>query len=370
MSLPLRTARISAFRGLQEVTLEDFGRVNLLVGGTNSGKTSVLEALSLVEDPMDPLAWIRIANRREPSPLAARLSSKVDRLRYLFPVRNGERRPVAINIEGHPALRSFRARSYDLSGTRKVWTDNDISSEDLKTLLDEEERSGIEVFIETTAEQSLLPGFQFEDAWQVWDDEPVQGRRRSSTLGSRPRFRAITPYEHWLRPHATKDFSEAVLLGEEHHTLELLRRIEPHIHEVRVLTTQLEPSLYLRYAGAGLLPVSAFGDGIRRVLTLALNLPRIANGVLFIDEIETGLHVSMLSKVYSWLITACHELNIQLFATTHSLEALDALLEADPTPVEDIVCYQLSHRAYETTVKRFSENQIKRLRNERGLDLR
>ena len=39
---------IENFRGLQQVALEELRRVNLIVGGNDTGKTSVLEALVLL----------------------------------------------------------------------------------------------------------------------------------------------------------------------------------------------------------------------------------------------------------------------------------------------------------------------------------
>lgn len=138
-----------------------------------------------------------------------------------------------------------------------------------------------------------------------------------------------------------------------------------------MLATQREPMLYLEDTRAGFLPISAFGDGIRRVLTLALALPRASGGLLLIDEIETGLHVSMLSTVYEWIVRACIEYNVQLFATTHSLEALDALLNADTTDKEDTIGFHLDRRNLtKTAVRRFGEKQLRRLRTERGLDIR
>ena len=43
---------IQRFRGLRDLTLSGLGRVNLLVGPNNSGKTSVLEAIALFCQPL------------------------------------------------------------------------------------------------------------------------------------------------------------------------------------------------------------------------------------------------------------------------------------------------------------------------------
>jgi ABC-type transporter Mla maintaining outer membrane lipid asymmetry ATPase subunit MlaF len=369
MKWPFETLAVGSFRGLRDLKLEGLGRVNLLVGGSNSGKTSVLEAISLLSNPMDPLVWIHTANRREPSPLAAMTSSKVDRIRYLFPVDQGGEQPIVgeirIDVTGPTAIDSVVANLSELRGMRAQRNIFETDESGANEIVAEVERTGLEIAVQATTAQGLL--FAEPRVFQIWEGESIY---RTSRAQPRLPVRTVTPYEHWLRQPATKGFSDAVLTGNERRTLELIKRIEPNIMDVRVLATQREPMLYLKDARAGFLPVSSFGDGIRRILTLALALPRAANGVLLIDEIETGLHVSLVENVYSWIVAACHEFNVQLFTTTHSLEAVDALINADTTEDEDTVCFQLSRTLDKQLIKRFGEKQLRRLRGERGLDLR
>ena len=369
MKWPFEELTIGAFRGLRDLKLEALGRINLLVGGSNSGKTSVLEAISLLSSPADPLVWLHAANRREPSPLAALTSSNVDRVRYLFPVDSDDQGTtvgeIKVETTGSPASASVIASLSELRGMR---AQKDLfESEDSTTneIIAEVERIGLELQIRATVSQGEL--FTEPQRFQIWEGESLY---RAKRVPQRFPIRTITPYDHWMRQPATKGFSDAVLAGSERRTLELIKRIEPSIVDVRVLATQREPMLYLKDSRAGFLPVSSFGDGIRRILALALALPRVANGVLLVDEIETGLHASLLKSFYSWIVAACHEFNVQLFTTTHSLEAVDALIDADTTEDEDTICFQLSRATGKQQIRRFGEKQLRRLRQERGLDLR
>lgn len=44
---------IGQFRGLRNLKIEGLSQINLLVGSSNSGKTSVLEAMSIFCDPLN-----------------------------------------------------------------------------------------------------------------------------------------------------------------------------------------------------------------------------------------------------------------------------------------------------------------------------
>ena len=45
--------RIQGYRGFEQFEMGNLGRVNLLVGANNSGKTSVLEAIDLLSSSLD-----------------------------------------------------------------------------------------------------------------------------------------------------------------------------------------------------------------------------------------------------------------------------------------------------------------------------
>ena len=56
--------RIQNFRGLKDLTIENLGRVNLLVGANNVGKTSVLEAIWLLRGKSFPMRVLELARYR------------------------------------------------------------------------------------------------------------------------------------------------------------------------------------------------------------------------------------------------------------------------------------------------------------------
>jgi predicted ATPase len=63
------------------------------------------------------------------------------------------------------------------------------------------------------------------------------------------------------------------------------------------------------------------------MLTLALNLAVTQGGFLFLDEIENGLHWSVMPKLWRFLVETARALDVQVFATTHSKDCLEGLAD-------------------------------------------
>jgi AAA15 family ATPase/GTPase len=49
------------------------------------------------------------------------------------------------------------------------------------------------------------------------------------------------------------------------------------------------------------------------------------DGVVLVDEIENGIYFKTLPRLWEAIIQLCNKLNVQLFASTHSRECIDAL---------------------------------------------
>lgn len=364
--LPISELEVTQYRGLRDFSLEGLGRVNLLVGANNSGKTSALEAISLAAAPLDPWVWMRVATHREP--LVFRLVA--DRLRWLFP-QHASKGPdasydgsIKLSIAGRSPIRAVEARYQVLRSAIEA----------------SGERRGVKIDVEAVL--GLEPGDQgssrrTRESFTWWE-----GERFIAPQESPPAFstQTISPYSHWFHELVASMYSEARVEGSgeaAQDVIRLLSLVDSRIVGLEVLAARTEVEshpasavLYLRDRSAGLLPVDAFGDGMRRILLMALGVTLARGGVLLIDEIETAIHISALGHVFRWIVDACASNDVQLFATTHSLEAIDAILAADTTPSEDIVGYRLESKGTRVVTHRYSEDILKRLRTERGIDVR
>jgi AAA15 family ATPase/GTPase len=150
-----------------------------------------------------------------------------------------------------------------------------------------------------------------------------------------------------------------------------LQFFDPAVEDVEVWAKSgVRPQLYIRHQDSGLAPLSAFGDGMRRILLMATTLPLCKDGILLIDELETAIHTRVLDKTLSWLVQACEQYNIQLFATTHSLETLDALLDMSQQNGVEMVTYRIEATAQQTRVTMFDQEFLTRFREDFGREVR
>lgn len=357
---------IHQFRGLRDLELQSMGQINLLVGGNNSGKTSILEAVAAFCRPLDPLEWIAVARRREIT--AARISV-LEALKWLFPqitvATNGDLFQSEIYISGRGTfpVRTARARFHEIISSPSVGDGDEV-------VLTETPRRGADIALSAIAEGSQISWFEpdLSLTFQLWEDERFVQRRRA--LPPMLDVRTIAPHMHRVAEVQIGRLSETAFQDLRSSAVALLQTFDPDVEDLNVWSSSgVRPTLYIRHKQFGLAPLSSFGDGMRRVLLMATTIPLCRNGVLLIDELETAIHTQALQRTFRWLINACIEHNIQMFATTHSLEAVDTLLDVSGPEIE-FVSYRLQQHSDKTTATRLDQELLSLLREELGQEVR
>lgn len=128
----------------------------------------------------------------------------------------------------------------------------------------------------------------------------------------------------------------------------------------------------LEHRSLGMLPLSTFGDGMKRMVSLAQGVVSAKNGVLLIDEIETSIHKKAMREVFNWLVEACIKFDVQLFITTHSLEAVDEILNSDENFQEQIQTHiiTLVKKDEQSVARVLDSNKARQVRDDYDMELR
>jgi hypothetical protein len=372
---------IDGFRGLRNLHLKELGGFNILVGANNSGKTSVLEAWSILCNPSDPSEWVSMVRRRDPGGLDETL---VQSLRWCF-AQGGQLADPEAMFEGECTMScqgSIAREPYQIQVTYKdivgypAAIENDHQGRSPKP---EGERVGEEEFGDIQPRRGAQITVHFSNRLPVtmnpiWEDQPVVvGPRLRPPL---PRHETITPYSYQLNMLQSHYLSKSIFDPEKRAILDLVRGFDPDVEDIAFASFRgTRPAIYLQHRRLGPAPLSVFGEGFRRVVFLASVLPSLktleGGGILFIDDIDTGIYIRALKRVFSWFVKAARDLDIQIVATSHSLEVVDAIALAaeDQGRLDDLVLFGLKRTEQETQVKRIYGELLLGIRKD-GLDVR
>ncbi|AWK84899.1 AAA family ATPase [Azospirillum thermophilum] len=322
-----QSVEIKGYRGLDRLTMSGLGRINLLVGTNNSGKTSVLEALYLLASDGDLGAIWEIQTSR---------GERFGDLR-------GEGDPPEIEVchlfHGHD-LNNFA--QFTVSGAEQdvrrrlhVYVDAVLERNEAQvkfSFLEDEREEGVYLVVRMDDEVLDPPHFPLTERGGISLRTFQTGRHRSRRNQSGSSARYISTGS--LSPLQLHELWNGIVLTEgEDQILDALRAVEPKIERIAPLTaapSSLAASrrggFVVKIAGNDVpVPIGSLGDGIWRMLSMALALVRAKDGVLLVDEIDTGLHYTVMDKMWTLIAKTAEALNVQVFATTHSQDCVHSL---------------------------------------------
>ena len=339
--LILDSLEVRNFRGFRHLQIERLGRVNLIVGKNNVGKTSLLEALSLyAHEAYPPVIW-NFLRAREESTLSSKRMRTVDtenllsHLKYLFYGRKAVRtllEPIMIGPIGSIDttlsinIGWFVAES-DADGNRKL------------RLLQPEEYDTVDTSVPRFVIHLGKQRKTFPLGSSVLSES--NSRNINSVFISSNGLGKVLLGEFWNKIVLT-DLEEDVIVA--------LRIIAPGIERLSITgDIGSEESFYegtlfegalprerdritipiIRISGIDEpVPLRSLGDGMQRVLGMILALVNAKDGMLLIDEFENGLHYSVQPDIWRLIFKIAHRLNVQVFATTHSWDCIKAFQKA------------------------------------------
>jgi len=325
----LKRVEFTNYRGFkgspQPYCMEGLARVNLIVGKNNSGKTALLEGIQFLASGGESSVLADIANRRGEVVISGPEHSPLVNLHHFF--HGHEFSP------GSPLL--IKANAGDPSV--EVCVDK---IEKNKKKIDREFRSSLFSFTltiiwdEGTNGISSVCGLTRDGI----ADDPAFGQR-SSRLGigrksTRPANLFIGTDSSDYQTLASL-WDEVTLSGLEEEVCDALRLLDSGIQSVHPLTGMSPNGFSAGRAGfvVGLkskkarIPLGSLGEGMRRMLTLAMAIACVPGGFLFVDEIDTGLHYSVMTDMWKLVIKKAIASNIQVFATTHSWDCISGLAQ-------------------------------------------
>lgn len=354
----LRTLRIERFRGIRGLVLDDLAPVTILTGRNGSGKSTVVEAAFLLCGLSNASLALTLASVRG------------------LPLVAGADTPFRVLL---PDLEE--------SQTARIEGETDLHEGDGRLAL---EIVGITAPIgaePTTESRARLVGVEFharsrsgERKGQVtWEPGPAGPVAPALELGpwrieSGPVLRQETPQNPDLlsaryvrpQPHAVfvelhGHLTELVKKRATGRVLELLKIVDQRVTGIQPLVERSQPTIYVELDGLRLLPVLIMGGGFVNVLQLSTFMCDDLSRLLLIDEIEDGLHYSVMQSLADAVITFAHERGKQFIIATHSRDVVSAFANAAANRPEQLAFFNLIRGAAQHEAVRYSADEARAL---------
>ena len=354
MAIKLESVTIERFRAFQSLTVHGLGRVNLITGKNNTGKSSFLEGLRVVATDAELGALQEMLRSREEYADPSDDPSEHQATRYLFSALFHGFPDLSTKTE--PLVISTTGGSYETNVSLSVsWFSRDRDSEgNLKfTERAPDDPEGSASLVITSADSIRVHRLDnLRDRWSL-------SSRRSSTSGIGCCF--VGPYSGRKTTELGDLWDGIALTDDEGVVVDALRIIDSHVSKVTMVGGHghgRRSAIVRTTEIASPVPLRSFGDGMNRLFSIILNIVNSRDKILLVDEFENGLHHSIQLDAWRIIFRLAHTLDIQVFATTHSRDTIETFQRAAVETPDTGVLIRMTRRGEDIVPTVFTEHEV------------
>ncbi|MBF0537097.1 MAG: ATP-binding protein [Nitrospirae bacterium] len=308
----LNNITIDNFRAIKHIEIDDFRRINLFVGKNNCGKTSILEGLYLLAAPTKPDILLDMIWQRELHKVSDNLSFFLHNL------------DITTNIE-------IRGEVLSLSELRNLIIIPKTSIKFFEQNNDYPEVSNALVGFVFDYRMEKEQKYYNTESYIYKNDKGIIVKHADTVADP------IDKGKFYVRFFASNSdlnsmvgaFDRIQVRKLTGRLIKVLKKIEPSIESL----VNVGNVIYCDVGLNKLIPLGVMGDGVIRIFSIVAMIvdsrgEKGAGGIALIDEIEKGLHYSALRDLWDAVYEIAKEFDVQVFATTHSMECIQALAES------------------------------------------
>ena len=328
-NLRLPDLMIRGFRGIADLSIPRLGRVTLIAGMNNTGKTSILEGVRLLAEGATPEVIREILQLREEDNEALSnneggpggASFLVSALFHGFPRLSESSEPIVISChDGSWRMQmgvGWFVERYDEDGSLRLVPDDPDLSED--------ELDNVPALVVTVGNRTRN--------YPIDRVDRIASRRSRSRLDS---GRTVSRFVSASGPERTELlgplWDNMTIAGNDAYVVEALQIIDETISAVFMIgePTLRQPRMAVVRSKSfnRMVPLRSFGGGMNRLFGIILSLVNVGGGILLVDEFENGMHYSVQVDAWRMVFRLAEKLNVQVLATTHSFDCVAGFRQA------------------------------------------
>jgi predicted ATPase len=351
---------IEGFRGFEHLDVPRLTRTTLVGGKNNAGKTSLLEAVFLFHDRMNPQMVTNQFARRgvgvlplDPETMWAPIFHDYDMQKTItISAKHGnttETMSIKFNEHYAPPLVLAR-RTGQGDQPLQIRTDQIPTPSYALDISYKTNGAGGTSHLELGAQGLGL---------RV-DKMQIKGIP-ATFIASRA---LANPNEE-----ATK-YGQLDVVGKQDQVLKFLRIIEPGLKALSSVTIGTVSMIHGDIGLKRKIPVPYMGEGVSKLLSIILAVATSQGGIVFIDEFENGLHYSVMQKVWEAIGRAAQEFDCQVIATTHSYECLEAAYKGFSGDLQNDFTYMRLDRTDNKTIAKVFDSEMLRVAIDSNMEVR
>jgi AAA15 family ATPase/GTPase len=356
----LNSLRIRNYKALKDFNIVKLGRLNLIVGKNNSGKSTVLESIRILAAQGNPSLINEIIVKHDDQILVQKMHDIVkeddDSLNVyqglfsdrVFPLDDSS---IFIGSNDDKDFVEIKRVFFEDETTEKTDDKGSVSIRTRKIYTpDESKKIG-------NLEQTIqIISNQYKDKPLYLDNSTIDLYRRRPI--NFPDYIKTIPVSfiptQFLSMDLLADLWDKTILTDYYNNVkDFLKFISDDLEDIafiKVNHTRFYREREIERTGITKLrkhpqpiPLNSMGDGVMRILQLVLGIFPSSGGILLIDEFENGLHFSIQEHLWEAIFKLAKELNIQVFATTHSWDCIEAFTQAAHKNNDDAVLCKIAY---------------------------
>ena len=331
----LQNLEIRNFRLFDHLKMERLGQINLVGGRNNSGKTTLLEALFLLCGTANPELVLRINAFRGFRGLNELVTPAAIRETILKPLFYQFDSNKTIKINGQHDSLDYIELKVTVERQNTVALSLKSRQADASAV---DQRDPIQIPSSTLIANRENAEFNDLRLDYVYGSGEIRSEGhlhvanngiQMATPSTENPFLAI-----FVSSRGGDSIEDATRLGDLRRRkkgnllVDTLKIMEPRLQALEENSVAGYPMIWGDIGLSELVPLSMMGEGMTRIARILLAISTTAGGVVMVDEVENGIHYSVLQKVWSAIAAAAERAQVQIFATTHSFECMAAAHQA------------------------------------------